>query len=63
MFSRKALDSLAGRDSGEPQRLREQAQREMDMLSDAFNKKIADLEHVKHIFCITFSNTCHMFVS
>lgn len=56
MISRKALDSLAGRDSGEPQRFREQAQRERDALSDAFNKKIADLEQVKHIFSISFSD-------
>lgn len=63
MFSRKALDSLAGRDSGEPQRFREQAQREIDALNDAFNKKIADLEQVKHIFSITLSDTCHMFIS
>lgn len=61
-FSRKALDSLAGRDSGEPQRFREQAQREIDALNDAFNKKIADLEQVKHIFIITFSDTCHMLI-
>ncbi|XP_029920528.1 CDK5 regulatory subunit-associated protein 2 isoform X2 [Myripristis murdjan] len=40
----KALESLAGRESGEPRRLREQAQREMDALRDTFNKKIADLE-------------------
>ncbi|XP_028458355.1 CDK5 regulatory subunit-associated protein 2 isoform X2 [Perca flavescens] len=40
----KALESLAGRESGEPQRVREQAQREMDTLRDAFNKRIADLE-------------------
>ncbi|XP_071322292.1 CDK5 regulatory subunit-associated protein 2 isoform X2 [Trachinotus anak] len=40
----KALESLAGRESGEPQRVREQAQREMDSLRDAFNKRIADLE-------------------
>ncbi|XP_045922073.1 CDK5 regulatory subunit-associated protein 2 isoform X2 [Micropterus dolomieu] len=40
----KALESLAGRESGEPQRLREQAQREMDALRDAFNKRIAHLE-------------------
>lgn len=43
---RKALESLAGRESGEPRRLREQAQREMDALRDAFNKKIAGLEQV-----------------
>ncbi|XP_018517871.1 CDK5 regulatory subunit-associated protein 2 isoform X1 [Lates calcarifer] len=40
----KALESLAGRESGEPQRVREQAQREMDALRDAFSKRIADLE-------------------
>ncbi|XP_051794463.1 CDK5 regulatory subunit-associated protein 2 isoform X3 [Acanthochromis polyacanthus] len=40
----KALESLAGRESGEPNRVREQAQREMDALRDAFNKRIADLE-------------------
>ncbi|XP_070780479.1 CDK5 regulatory subunit-associated protein 2 [Enoplosus armatus] len=40
----KALESLAGRESGEPQRLREQAQREMDALRDAFNKRIAHLQ-------------------
>lgn len=56
MFLRKALDSLAGRDSGEPQRFRDQAQREIDALNDAFNKKIADLEQVRHISSITFSD-------
>ncbi|XP_062415001.1 CDK5 regulatory subunit-associated protein 2 [Pungitius pungitius] len=40
----KALESLAGRESGEPQRVREQARREMDALRDAFNKRITDLE-------------------
>ncbi|XP_072310730.1 CDK5 regulatory subunit-associated protein 2 [Eucyclogobius newberryi] len=40
----KALESLAGRDSREPHHVREQAQREMDALRDAFNKKIAVLE-------------------
>ncbi|CAJ1070285.1 CDK5 regulatory subunit-associated protein 2 isoform X6 [Xyrichtys novacula] len=40
----KALESLAGRESGEPQRVREQAQRDMDALRDAFSKRIADLE-------------------
>ncbi|XP_041666667.1 CDK5 regulatory subunit-associated protein 2 isoform X2 [Cheilinus undulatus] len=40
----KALESLAGRDSGEPQRAREQAQKDMDALRDAFGKRIADLE-------------------
>ncbi|XP_039856802.1 CDK5 regulatory subunit-associated protein 2 isoform X1 [Simochromis diagramma] len=40
----KALESLAGRESGEPQRVKEQAQREMDALRDAFSKRIADLE-------------------
>lgn len=43
---RKALESLAGRESGEPQRVRDQAQREMDSLRDAFSKRIADLEQV-----------------
>ncbi|XP_024155482.1 CDK5 regulatory subunit-associated protein 2 isoform X3 [Oryzias melastigma] len=40
----KALESLAGRESGEPQRVREQAQREMDMLRELMNKRITDLE-------------------
>ncbi|KAM6975679.1 LOW QUALITY PROTEIN: CDK5 regulatory subunit-associated protein 2 [Tautogolabrus adspersus] len=40
----KALESLAGRESGEPQHVREQAQREMGALRDAFSKRIADLE-------------------
>ncbi|XP_059214660.1 CDK5 regulatory subunit-associated protein 2 isoform X2 [Centropristis striata] len=40
----KALESLAGRESGEPQRMREQAQRDMDALREAFHKRIADLE-------------------
>ncbi|KAM4532788.1 uncharacterized protein V3H82_026516 [Fundulus diaphanus] len=40
----KALESLAGRESGEPQRMREQAQREMDTLRDRFSKRIAELE-------------------
>ncbi|XP_034565146.1 CDK5 regulatory subunit-associated protein 2 isoform X4 [Notolabrus celidotus] len=40
----KALESLAGRESGEPQRVREQAQRDIDALRDAFSKRIADLE-------------------
>ncbi|KAM3874007.1 CDK5 regulatory subunit-associated protein 2 [Diretmus argenteus] len=40
----KALESLAGRESGEPQRMRAQAQKEMAALRDTFNKKIADLE-------------------
>lgn len=46
MSFRKALESLAGRESGEPQRVRDQAQREMDALRDAFSKRIADLEQV-----------------
>lgn len=45
-FFRKALESLAGRESGEPYCLREQAQKEMEALRDAFNKRIADLEQV-----------------
>ncbi|XP_067341071.1 CDK5 regulatory subunit-associated protein 2 isoform X6 [Channa argus] len=40
----KALESLAARESGDPQRVKEQAQREMDALRDGFNKRIADLE-------------------
>ncbi|KAM9820920.1 LOW QUALITY PROTEIN: CDK5 regulatory subunit-associated protein 2 [Neosynchiropus ocellatus] len=40
----KALESLATRDSGEPNRIRELAQREMDVLREAFNKRIMDLE-------------------
>ncbi|KAF7656265.1 hypothetical protein LDENG_00044490, partial [Lucifuga dentata] len=40
----KALESLAGRESGEPQRVKEQAQKEMDALRDTFNKRIAELE-------------------
>ncbi|XP_027882324.1 CDK5 regulatory subunit-associated protein 2 isoform X1 [Xiphophorus couchianus] len=40
----KALESLAGRESGEPQRVREQAHREMGALRDAFSKRIAELE-------------------
>ena len=46
VFFSKALESLAGRESGEPQRVREQAHREMNALRDAFNKRIADLEQV-----------------
>ncbi|TMS08067.1 CDK5 regulatory subunit-associated protein 2 [Larimichthys crocea] len=46
----KALESLAGRESGEPHRLREQAQREMDSLRDAFNRRIADLEAVVSLY-------------
>lgn len=52
MFFSKALESLAGRESGEPQRVKEQAQREMDALRDAFNKRVADLEHVSGITLI-----------
>ncbi|XP_075944652.1 CDK5 regulatory subunit-associated protein 2 isoform X4 [Anarhichas minor] len=40
----KALESLAGREAGEPQRVREQAHREMNALREAFNKRIADVE-------------------
>lgn len=43
---RKALESLAGRDTGDSQRVREQAGRDMDALQHALNKKIADLEQV-----------------
>ena len=48
---RKALESLAGRESGESQRAREKAQREMDAVRDAFNKRIADLEQVNQRSC------------
>uniref|UniRef100_M3ZTV7 CDK5 regulatory subunit associated protein 2 n=1 Tax=Xiphophorus maculatus TaxID=8083 RepID=M3ZTV7_XIPMA len=44
LVSAKALESLAGRESGEPQRVREQAHREMGALRDAFSKRIAELE-------------------
>lgn len=47
VHSSKALESLAGRESGESQRLRAQAQREMDALRDRFSKKIAELEQVR----------------
>ncbi|KAK7896464.1 hypothetical protein WMY93_021789 [Mugilogobius chulae] len=40
----KALEELAGRDSREPHQVREQAQREMEAMRDAFNEKIAVLE-------------------
>uniref|UniRef100_UPI0037E92329 CDK5 regulatory subunit-associated protein 2 isoform X4 n=1 Tax=Semicossyphus pulcher TaxID=241346 RepID=UPI0037E92329 len=40
----KALESLASRESGEPQRLREQHQREMDALREAYSKRLTDLE-------------------
>ncbi|XP_078812333.1 CDK5 regulatory subunit-associated protein 2 isoform X3 [Oryzias latipes] len=40
----KALESLAGRESGEPQRVRKQAQREMDTLRELMNSRIAELE-------------------
>ncbi|XP_061764194.1 CDK5 regulatory subunit-associated protein 2 isoform X13 [Nerophis ophidion] len=41
----KALESLASRESAEPQRVREQARQEMDALRDSFNKRIAELQH------------------
>ncbi|KAJ3598445.1 hypothetical protein NHX12_001955 [Muraenolepis orangiensis] len=44
----KALESLASRDTGDSQRIREQARREMDALQHALNKKMADLEQVLH---------------
>ncbi|CAL8278581.1 unnamed protein product [Merluccius merluccius] len=40
----KALESLASRDTGDSQRVREQARRDMEALQHALNKKIADLE-------------------
>lgn len=51
MFPRKALESLAGREHGEPHRLREQAQRDMDALREAFNGRIAELEQVSQHMC------------
>ncbi|XP_037121007.1 CDK5 regulatory subunit-associated protein 2 isoform X2 [Syngnathus acus] len=40
----KALESLAGRETGEPQRIREQAQRDMDALRNSLNQRISELE-------------------
>ncbi|XP_036384341.1 CDK5 regulatory subunit-associated protein 2 isoform X2 [Megalops cyprinoides] len=40
----KALESLAGKESGEASRAKEQAQREADQLRDFFNKRIQQLE-------------------
>ncbi|KAI1904758.1 hypothetical protein AGOR_G00008990 [Albula goreensis] len=40
----KALESLAGKESGEASRAKEQAQREAEQLKDFFNKKIQQLE-------------------
>uniref|UniRef100_A0A8C5DDG4 CDK5 regulatory subunit associated protein 2 n=1 Tax=Gouania willdenowi TaxID=441366 RepID=A0A8C5DDG4_GOUWI len=40
----KALESLASRESAEPQRVREQYQREMEAVKEALNKKIAVLQ-------------------
>uniref|UniRef100_A0A3Q3Q9E1 Uncharacterized protein n=1 Tax=Monopterus albus TaxID=43700 RepID=A0A3Q3Q9E1_MONAL len=45
----KALESLAGRGSGDSHRVREQAQREMDEIRDAFNRRIVDLEQCLRI--------------
>jgi len=55
VFFRKALESLAGRESGEPQRVREHAQREMAALRDAFNKRIVDLEQVIENYLLSYS--------
>lgn len=49
---RKALESLAGRESGDPHHLRERAQKEMEALRDAFNKRIAELEQVSQKQCL-----------
>ena len=43
---RKALESLAVRDTGDCQRVGERARRDMDALQQALNKKMADLEQV-----------------
>uniref|UniRef100_A0A8C7MNH6 CDK5 regulatory subunit associated protein 2 n=1 Tax=Oncorhynchus kisutch TaxID=8019 RepID=A0A8C7MNH6_ONCKI len=40
----KALESLAGRESGDSLRVRERAHREMDALRDTLNKRITELE-------------------
>ncbi|XP_046901597.1 CDK5 regulatory subunit-associated protein 2-like isoform X3 [Hypomesus transpacificus] len=40
----KALESLAGREAGDSQRVREQAQREISALRETLSKKISDLE-------------------
>ncbi|CAB1318905.1 unnamed protein product [Coregonus sp. 'balchen'] len=40
----KALESLAGRESGDSLRVRERAHREMDALRDTLNKRVAELE-------------------
>ncbi|KAM9794765.1 CDK5 regulatory subunit-associated protein 2 isoform 8-T9 [Syngnathus typhle] len=40
----KALESLAARETGEPQRIREQAQRDMDALRNSLNQRISQLE-------------------
>ncbi|XP_061912817.1 CDK5 regulatory subunit-associated protein 2 isoform X8 [Entelurus aequoreus] len=45
VYASKAVESLASQESVEPQRVREQARREMDALRDSFNKRIAELEH------------------
>lgn len=47
-FFRKALESLAGREPGDHHHLREQAQRDMAALREAFNQRIADLEQVTY---------------
>lgn len=48
LFFRKALESLAGRESGDHHHLREQAQKDMAALREAFNQRIADLQQVSH---------------
>lgn len=50
---RKALESLANRDSGEG--LRERARREMDALRETFNARIRELEEV---YTHTHTHTC-----
>ncbi|KAJ7988233.1 hypothetical protein DPEC_G00321470 [Dallia pectoralis] len=40
----KALESLAGRESGDMVRARERSQRELDLIRDTLNRRIAELE-------------------
>ncbi|KAG7268206.1 hypothetical protein CRUP_022895, partial [Coryphaenoides rupestris] len=46
---KKAVESLASRDMGDSQRVREKERRDMDALQQALNKKIADLEQDLHV--------------
>lgn len=55
-FFRKALESLAGREPGDHHHLREQAQKDMAALREAFNQRITDLEQVSR--SVVFANFC-----